>query len=89
MDDVFVVMKSGVNRVYYVILFEKIILCCKEVGNNNNRILEKQSNNVPLSLYGGNLLQSKKDTPLLLKGRIYLSDVTKVVPTEFRNPDGV
>ena len=85
MDDVFIVTKSEVDREYHVFLFERIILCCKEdtsaAGNNkkvskSNSLLKKpHANGSPMSgLAGGS---KKKTTPLLLKGRIYLNNVTK------------
>jgi cell division control protein 24 len=85
LDDIFIVTKSEVDREYHVFLFERIILCCKEdtsAGNNNkkvsksNSLLKKpQANGPPTSgLAGGS---KKKMTPLLLKGRIYLNNVTE------------
>ncbi|KII92357.1 hypothetical protein PLICRDRAFT_37127 [Plicaturopsis crispa FD-325 SS-3] len=93
LDDVFVVMKSDVDREYHVFLFEKIILCCKEAIvapnaskkiNKNNSILKKQSP-PPLSLPGGGGPSKKKDTPLLLKGRIFLNNVTQAVQATSKN----
>ena len=86
LDDIFIVTKSEVDREYHVFLFERIILCCKEdtsaVGGNNkkvsksNSLLKKPQANGPLvsGLAGGS---KKKMTPLLLKGRIYLNNVTE------------
>lgn len=92
LDDVFVVTKSDVDREYHVFLFEKIILCCKEVYQpppsarkvgKSNSILKKQSAPSPLP-GGGNSAQQKKDNvaPLLLKGRIFLTNVTQAVPSK-------
>jgi cell division control protein 24 len=86
LDDVFIVTKSEVDREYHVFLFERIILCCKEdtsaAGNNNkkvgksNSLLKKpHANGSPMSGFAGG--SKKKTTPLLLKGRIYLNNVTK------------
>jgi cell division control protein 24 len=90
LDDVFTVKKSDVDREYHVFLFEKIILCCKEalpappngrkVGKSNS-LLKKQSVPSPLSLPGGPGQTKKKNTPLLLKGRIFLNNVTQAVPS--------
>ncbi|KAI0305525.1 Dbl homology domain-containing protein [Multifurca ochricompacta] len=84
LEDIFIVTKSEVDREYHVFLFERIILCCKEdalAGNNNkkagksNSILKKpQASGPPLSGSAGS--SKKKMTPLLLKGRIYLNNVT-------------
>ena len=87
LDDIFTVTKSDMDREYHVFLFEKIILCCKEytpsvngkkVGKSNS-ILKKQGSPSPLNLVGpsGN---KKKSTPLLLKGRIFLNNVTSATP---------
>lgn len=95
LDDVFLVTKSEVDREYHVFLFEKIILCCKEalpvprqkVGKSNS-ILKKQGVPPPLSLPGGPGQQKKNSTPLLLKGRIFLNNVTQALPTSPRQSTG-
>lgn len=101
LDDIFVVTKSDIDREYHVFLFEKIILCCKEApllpqnGRNkvgkNNSILKKQGTPPPLTLPGGVGQPQKKTTPLLLKGRIFLGNVTQAVPVSARisTPSGV
>jgi cell division control protein 24 len=86
-----VVTKSDIDREYHVFLFERIILCCKEAlsvpgkggkgTNKNGSILKKQP--TPLSLPGGNGTP-QKNTPLLLKGRIFLGNVTQAVPVPAR-----
>ncbi|CAG7854823.1 Rho guanine nucleotide exchange factor scd1 [Serendipita indica DSM 11827] len=99
LDDVFMVTKSGVDREYHVFLFEKIILCCKDAtapsANNkkvgkSNSILKKQSTGpgVPPGglLAGGAAAAKKKTTPLLLKGRIFLNNVTQATPTNQPTP---
>ena len=84
LDDIFMVMKMDIDREYHVFLFEKIILCCKEVlqtppgtagrkGSKSNSILKKQP---PIIGTGGGMSAKKKTTPLLLKGRIFLNNVT-------------
>ncbi|KAH9484962.1 Rho guanine nucleotide exchange factor scd1 [Psilocybe cubensis] len=91
LDDVFVVTKSDIDREYHVFLFERIILCCKEASpnqptkggkgiNKNGSILKKP---VPLALPGGNGTP-QKNTPLLLKGRIFLGNVTQAIPVPAR-----
>jgi cell division control protein 24 len=83
LDDIFIVTKSEVDREYHVFLFERIILCCKEdtsvgssrKGSKSNSILKKpQANSPSPSGHAGG--SKKKMTPLLLKGRIYLNNVT-------------
>jgi cell division control protein 24 len=97
LDDIFVVKKSGVDREYHVFLFEKIILCCKEAlqlppnqrkGGKNNSILKKQSAPGTPLLPGGVGQTKRKNTPLLLKGRIFLNNVTQAVPVSPRNSTG-
>ncbi|TFY68786.1 hypothetical protein EVJ58_g791 [Rhodofomes roseus] len=88
LDDIFTVTKSAVDREYHVFLFEKIILCCKEylaapqngrkVGKSNS-ILKKPPVS-PISPLPGAGTSKKRTTPLLLKGRIFLNNVTKVEP---------
>ncbi|KAK7692640.1 hypothetical protein QCA50_004273 [Cerrena zonata] len=86
LDDIFTVTKSDMDREYHVFLFEKIILCCKEytpsvnskkVGKSNS-ILKKQYSPSPLNF--GASGNKKKSTPLLLKGRIFLNNVTSATP---------
>ena len=82
------VTKSEMDREYHVFLFEKIILSCKEyiptgpngkkVGKTNS-ILKKQGVPAPLNL-PGSAGTKKKSTPLLLKGRIFLNNVTSAIP---------
>ncbi|KAL5485136.1 CDC24 [Sanghuangporus weigelae] len=83
LEDIFMVMKMDIDREYHVFLFEKIILCCKEIlptanggtirkSSKSNSILKKQ----PMQTPGGPGLSRKKNTPLLLKGRIFLNNVT-------------
>jgi cell division control protein 24 len=95
LDDIFTVTKSEVDREYHVFLFEKIILCCKEAlqpppsgkrGGKNNSILKKQPAPSAGSVPG--VPNKKKDTPLLLKGRIFLNNVTQAIPSSPRNSIG-
>lgn len=88
LDDIFTVTKSDMDREYHVFLFEKIILCCKEYVpqgpnskkvNKSNSILKKQGAPAPLNIPAGPN-GKKKNTPLLLKGRIFLNNVTSAVP---------
>ena len=87
LDDIFTVTKSDMDREYHVFLFEKIILCCKEFipqgpagkkVNKSNSILKKPGTPVPNGAAGPN--GKKKNTPLLLKGRIFLNNVTSAQP---------
>ncbi|KDQ21397.1 hypothetical protein BOTBODRAFT_50042 [Botryobasidium botryosum FD-172 SS1] len=90
LDDIFVVNKAEVDREYHVFLFEKIILCCKEavVGSGSSRKSSKTSSLLkkgPGSVSGSPLVNMgaagrRKMTPLLLKGRIFLNNVTSATP---------
>jgi cell division control protein 24 len=88
LDDLFSVNKSDVDRDYHVFLFEKIILCCKEapmapqtnsrkVGKSNSLLKKTATTPQPPPLLGASA--KKKTTPLLLKGRIFLSNVTRAI----------
>ncbi|KAG8969523.1 hypothetical protein FRC03_002384 [Tulasnella sp. 419] len=90
LDEVFFVTKGEVDREYHVFLFEKIILCCKEAtlqpnaaaGGTAGRKMSKTSSilkkNDKPGPFGALPVPSgkKKNTPLLLKGRIFLNNVT-------------
>jgi len=94
LDEVFPVTKGEVDREYHVFLFEKIILCCKEAGpgaaasttgrkgGKSNSILKKNASAAERAAAAGFLITGKKrNTPLLLKGRIFLSNVTSASPS--------
>lgn len=87
LDSVFRVTKSDVDRDYHVFLFEKIILCCKEapVLTNGKKLSKSnsyisRSKSTPITPSD----TSKDKTPLLLKGRIFLNNVTQAVPAPAR-----
>ncbi|KAF8893399.1 hypothetical protein BD779DRAFT_1506014 [Infundibulicybe gibba] len=87
LDDIFVVTKSDIDREYHVFLFEKIILCCKEAlaaPPNSSKKVGKTPSPPPLALPGGVGQPQKKTTPLLLKGRIFLGNVTQATPVSPR-----
>ncbi|CAZ83580.1 unnamed protein product [Tuber melanosporum] len=62
--------KGDVEREYYIYLFERILLCCKEVGKD-----KKQNRAIGV----GRPRQGKKRTMLQLKGRIFMQNVTDVI----------
>lgn len=92
LDDIFIVTKTDVDREYHVFLFEKIILCCKEVPpldpknprsskvGKSNSILKKQGQSAPPPMLNTSGKRAMKMTPLLLKGRIFLNNVTNANP---------
>jgi len=94
LDAIFVVTKSDIDREYHVFLFEKIILCCKEAlgappngkkVSKSNSILKKQSGPPSATGFASVGQPQKRNTPLLLKGRIFLGNVTQAVPVSPRN----
>ncbi|EPY52749.1 RhoGEF Scd1 [Schizosaccharomyces cryophilus OY26] len=73
--DVVSVSKADIEREYYVYLFEKILLCCKELSP-----LKKQARSISI-----NKKPKRLDT-LQLKGRILVSNVIAVVPNTNADP---
>jgi cell division control protein 24 len=71
--DHFVVNKSAVDREYVVFLFEKMLLLFKEVSKDpsNHR----------------SLFSVARNTPLVLRGRIVVSNVTQAVPGSEKDSD--
>jgi cell division control protein 24 len=73
----FVVTKGDLNRDYEVYLFEKMILCCKEIlpdkkdkrSGKSGSLLKKQHADKHIS-------GPPKKNPLSLKGRIYVNNLT-------------
>ncbi|KDN53627.1 hypothetical protein K437DRAFT_3872 [Tilletiaria anomala UBC 951] len=77
LSDVFMVAKGDTDREYHVYLFEKILLCCKEVQPNVNK--KNSKSNSLLKQKSGQMQQpggKKSKTTLLLKGRIFINNVT-------------
>jgi cell division control protein 24 len=103
LDDIFTVTKSDIDREYHVFLFEKIILCCKEVPpgqqngskkiGKNNSLLKKQASTPNLlnaaAVAAAATPNQRRNTPLLLKGRIFLGNVTQAVPSQPRSSVGM
>lgn len=77
LSDVFMVAKSDTEREYHVYLFEKILLCCKELApaaqkkSSKNNSLLKQKGGAAAGAGG-----KKAKTTLQLKGRIFINNVT-------------
>ncbi|KAF9255254.1 hypothetical protein L218DRAFT_1036269 [Marasmius fiardii PR-910] len=78
---VFIVTKSDVDREYHIFLFEKILICCREAlpGPVNGRKVSK-SNSILKKQSVSMLSNHQKNIPLLLKGRVFLGNITQVVP---------
>lgn len=91
LHDTFQVLKSDAEREYLVYLFQKIILCCKEVGptgkqskekvNKSNSMIRKSagSGTTPGGT-GSNGSGSRRKPPLQLKGRIFINNVIHALP---------
>ncbi|GAA5990443.1 hypothetical protein JCM10908_007375 [Rhodotorula pacifica] len=73
----FVVIKSDNEREYSVYLFERIILCCKEVVAQGKK--DKKSNSILKRP------PSQRINKLQLKGRIFVNNVTAASPLQSRN----
>lgn len=67
--DVVNVCKADIEREYHVYLFEKILLCCKEMST-----LKRQARSISMNK------KTKRLDSLQLKGRILTSNITTVVP---------
>ncbi|KAH8149360.1 uncharacterized protein LAJ45_06439 [Morchella importuna] len=61
--------KGDVEREYYIYLFERILLCCKEVGTGKKQKQAMMARPKP----------GKKKSMLQLKGRIFMQNVTDVI----------
>ncbi|GJN93807.1 hypothetical protein Rhopal_006865-T1 [Rhodotorula paludigena] len=68
LQETFVVIKSDNEREYNVYLFERIILCCKEVGAVSKK--DKKSNSILKRP------PSQRISKLQLKGRIFVNNIT-------------
>ena len=80
LDGIFIITKSKHDREYYVFLFERIILCCKEdasAAGGNNKNVGQGSSPLKKAQAIGPFVSGKKMTPLLLKGRIHLKDIAE------------
>jgi len=79
--DVFMVTRASVNHEYYIFLFEEIVICCREDLPSNNRSRDSKrglASNGPISLQNATQLK-RRNTPLLLKGHVFLDNVTQAV----------
>ena len=74
LEDTFFVIKNESEREYHVYLFEKIILCCKEIGPSSKK--NSKSN----SIISTKRQSAKKKPDLQLKGRIFINNVMETVP---------
>ncbi|KAG5513318.1 hypothetical protein PMAC_001381 [Pneumocystis sp. 'macacae'] len=68
LEDIFMVLKGDVEREYHVYLFERILLCCKEMSSS-----KKQTRSMSISKKS-----QKKRGSLQLKGRIFINNVSDI-----------
>ncbi|PQE08515.1 guanine-nucleotide exchange factor cdc24 protein [Rutstroemia sp. NJR-2017a BBW] len=70
--------KSDVQKEYTIYLFERILLCCKEINPNKSK--DKLMGNQKDKKKDKNKIKEKdKNAKLQLKGRIFMTNVTDVV----------
>ncbi|KAL9932549.1 hypothetical protein V8E36_008666 [Tilletia maclaganii] len=70
----FVVIKNEAEREYFVYLFERIMLCCKEVPGPPQTSKEKKKKDKKAATLPG--IAKKEKTTLQLKGRIFTENMT-------------
>jgi cell division control protein 24 len=69
LHDTLAVTKSDIEREFYVCVFEKVVLCCKEA----------EPAPPPRAPRGGRPDIGARNTPLLLKGRIFVSNIAEAI----------
>lgn len=82
LEDTFTVVKNDSEREYHVYLFERIILCCKEVGIKLDKKASKQSMSLKKNSQINNTLANggKRKNTQQLKGRIFIANVMSATP---------
>ncbi|OCF61169.1 cell division control protein 24 [Kwoniella mangroviensis CBS 10435] len=73
LDDHFTVTKADQPREYHVFLFEKMMLCCKEVMPER----KKSSKNSSMLRKDKTISKSMEKKKLALKGRIFVSNINR------------
>ncbi|WWC91638.1 uncharacterized protein L201_006584 [Kwoniella dendrophila CBS 6074] len=73
LDDHFTVTKADQPREYHVFLFEKMMLCCKEVQPER----KKASKNSSMLRKDKTISKSMEKKKLALKGRIFVSNINR------------
>ncbi|KAJ7096899.1 hypothetical protein C8R44DRAFT_717514 [Mycena epipterygia] len=92
LNGIFNVTKSNIVREFHVFLFEKVILCYKETVSDDGKgfstaqsIPSKEPSQGPSSLREAIGRPMRRNPPLLLKGRVFVSNVTGAVPLPPKN----
>ncbi|KAG0146087.1 hypothetical protein CROQUDRAFT_107409 [Cronartium quercuum f. sp. fusiforme G11] len=80
LEDTFTVVKNDSEREYHVYLFERIILCCKEVGIKLDKKASKQSMSLKKTAAANAANGNKKKNSQQLKGRIFIANVMSANP---------
>ena len=94
LDDVLIVTKNGVDREYRMYLFDKILLCCKEVAGDAVQSHRKASGGPGKSLLAKHphpttVQDSRKLPKLVVKGRIFMRNIVDVDPRSEVIPSGM
>lgn len=80
-EGLFMVAKGDVEREYQVYLFETIILCCKEQGSSRDSRKSSKTMSLPSKKSRDSSSSAQKaQAQMSLKGRIYIANVTNVMP---------
>lgn len=80
LTETFMVAKGETEREYQVYLFERILLCCKELVPNNLGKKNSKSNSLLKQRTNSIGAPKKAKTTLQLKGRIFINNVTAAIP---------
>ncbi|KAH6912989.1 Dbl homology domain-containing protein [Coprinopsis sp. MPI-PUGE-AT-0042] len=78
-DTICVTLKSQRDRDYWVLLFDKIILCLREDRAEFPKTWDRR---FYIQTETETIAILVRDTPLLLRGRIFTSDVAETIPLE-------
>ncbi|WFD35520.1 Guanine nucleotide exchange factor for Cdc42p [Malassezia cuniculi] len=82
LHDVFVVSKDESEREFHVYLFERILLCCKDASVPQGQQQRSRSRGALLrprqGSFSSTLPTRREGGPLQLKGRIFISNITRI-----------
>ena len=85
LEDILVITKSDTDHECHVLLFQKVLVCCKEVLQPRDNKMGKINSNPETPISGTSTIatpggEAKKNTPLSLKGCIPIRDITQATP---------
>lgn len=83
LSGIFVVSKGESEREFHVYLFERILLCCKEIGTPHSQGQTRSRSRGALlrgrqGSFSNSLPQRRDSTSLQLKGRIFISNILRI-----------